>query len=219
MPHSTIGALVAAQEVERARIARELHDGIGQKLAMLEIHLSQLARSLSSQEQRKQARVMSNDIADISRELHGVAYDLHPLRLELLGLEKSIAALCAESSRQSGIAIAFSPDAGLPRPLSASESLCLYRVAQEALHNIVKHSRARRASVRLVVLPGFIGLEITDAGRGFDASARSNGLGLASMRQRVALLNGTIEMQSRQGGGTSISARIPVQQPVHRACA
>ena len=212
MPERAIGALVEAQEVERARIARELHDGVGQKLMVLQLNLRRLAASVSSQDHLAQVNALSHDIADIARELHGVAFDLHPLRLELLGVAKAIAALCSETSRHSGIDVGFSTDGDLPGQLTAAESLCLYRVAQEALHNVVKHSGAERASVTLVALPAAVGLTVTDNGSGFDTAAHSSGLGLMSIRERVALLDGVIELRSSTAGGTSVSARLPIRQ-------
>jgi signal transduction histidine kinase len=207
-----IGALVKTQERERARIARGLHDGVGQRLTRLQIALDQIALTVPVDEHRAQLRELSAEIAETARELHEVIYELHPLRLELLGLAKSIKALCSEISRQSGITISVSCDAALPEELGANESLCLYRVAQEALNNVMKHSTAAHASVTLLCVRGALRLVVADSGRGFDKSAMTNGLGLTSMRQRVQLLKGTIVVETHRGGGTSISVRIPVRR-------
>jgi signal transduction histidine kinase len=207
--HVSTGSLVEAQEADRARIARELHDSLGQKIALLQAGLDQISRSLPSREQM-QLHQLSAHVADIARELHEVAYELHPLRLEILGLAKSIEALCRETARHSGVDISFSGNAGLPPRVGAAESLCLYRVAQEALHNVVKHSKADPARVQLCGVPGALELIVADTGQGFDDSAAPSGLGLTSMRQRVELLNGALTVHTRRGGGTRVRARIPV---------
>jgi signal transduction histidine kinase len=213
-----IGHMVESQEAERARIARELHDGVGQKLALLQMDLDRISRTLPSRE-RTQVGQLSDQIADIARELHEVSYELHPLRLEILGLAKSINALCTDSSRQSGVKIAFSCNVDLPHQIGASESLCLYRIAQEALTNVVKHSKATRASVQLAFLRDALELVVADTGQGFDQSGATNGLGLTSMRQRVQLLNGAIAVHTRKGAGTRISVRIPFRRQANTNCA
>ena len=204
-----IRSWVEAQETERARIARELHDGLGQKVALLQMDLDRVARALPANEHQTQVHALSAQVSDIARELHDVSYELHPLRLEILGLAKSIEALCEESARQSGIAITFSCDAALARQIGSRERLCLYRVAQEALHNVVKHSNATRACVELLRLHGALGLVVADLGQGFDNSVATTGLGLTSMRQRVHLLHGAIDVYTCKGGGTCICVRIP----------
>jgi signal transduction histidine kinase len=208
------GSFVQMQETERARIARELHDSLGQKIALLQMELDQVSRSLPSSEQTR-LHQLSAHVADIARELHDVSHELHPLRLELLGLARSIEALRKESSRQSGVEITFVCDPNLPQQIGASESLCLYRVAQEAIHNVVKHSKATRACVQLACRRGALRLSIADTGQGFDTSVATSGLGLTSMRQRVELLKGTFSVQTHKGGGTRISVRIPLRrQPI-----
>ena len=204
-----IDQFIEAQEVERARIARELHDSVGQKVAMLQIALSQIRRTLPLHEQQAQLQQLSAQVADIARELHEISYELHPFRLESLGLANALGALCEDSARQSGIEITFLCAADPPRAVGAKESLCLYRVAQEALHNVVKHSKAARACVQLVAVGGDLRLAVVDTGQGFDTSVPTNGSGLTNMRQRVALLNGTITVQTRSGGGTRICVCIP----------
>jgi signal transduction histidine kinase len=198
-------------ETERARIARELHDSLGQKVALLQLDLDRVARSVPAKEQ-EQLRQLLVLVADVARELHDVAYELHPLRLEILGLPKSIEALCRESARQSGIEIAFARNAGVPDRPGAREALCLYRIAQEALHNVVKHSHAASASVHLLFVRGGLELVVADTGQGFSASAATSGLGLTSMRQRAELLKGTIAVLTRRGGGTRVCVHLPWRQ-------
>jgi signal transduction histidine kinase len=169
--------LVEAQETERARIARELHDGVGQQLALLRINLDELAGAQPSAEQRTLIEGISGQLDEVARELHDIAYRLHPLRLELLGLAKSITALCQETSRQSGVAVTVSCAGDLPNRISAEASLCLYRIAQEALQNVVRHSAAGHARVEVECRDAAIRLQVVDDGQGFDASFATGGLG------------------------------------------
>lgn len=207
---ATVGSIVEAQDNERARLAQELHDGVGQKIAFLQMSLANIAGAVTSTEHREQLKEMQAQVAEIARELHDISHQLHPSRLRLLGLPKSLVALCRESSHQSGIEITFSCDDSAMTGLGPRESLCLYRIAQEAIQNIVKHSHAQRASVQLVRAGGTVGLTVTDFGGGFDDSAPSDGLGLVSMQQRAQLLGGTIDVQTRKNGGTRIRAEIPL---------
>ncbi|HEY7056349.1 MAG TPA: sensor histidine kinase [Vicinamibacterales bacterium] len=206
-----IGNLVEAQERERARIARELHDNVGQKLALIQMALDQIADS-PCREHHRQVRQLSIQIAEVARDLHDVSHQLHPLRLDVLGLVGAIRALCRETSRQSGVAITFACDANVPHATGSTESQCIYRIAQEALHNVVKHSGATLASVHLVRRPCTLGLIVTDPGRGFDKSVTNHGLGLTSMRERVQLLNGKMAIRTSSGGGTRVYVRIPLDQ-------
>jgi signal transduction histidine kinase len=211
-----IGNLVEAQEQERARIARELHDNVGQKLALLQMALDQIPDS-PCQEHHRQVQQLSAQIGEIARDLHEVSHQLHPSRVEILGLIDAIRALCREMSRQSGIAITFASDAALPRSIGPTESLCMYRIAQEALHNVVKHSGAARAAVRFVRRPSALELVVADAGRGFDKSVASRGLGLTSMRQRVQLLKGEMAIHTSRRRGTCIYVRIPLERRALRS--
>jgi signal transduction histidine kinase len=211
-----ISELVEAQEQERARIARELHDNVGQKLALLQMALDQIAGS-PCQQHSTQVQQLSVQIGEIARDLHEVSHQLHPSRLEILGLIGAIRALCGETSRQSRIAITFANDADLPHPVGPTESLCMYRIVQEALHNVVKHSGATRASVRLVRRPDALELVVADTGRGFDKSGATHGLGLTSMRQRAQLLSGDFTIHTSSRRGTCIYVRIPLERRALRS--
>jgi len=199
--------LVEAQEQERARIARELHDDINQRLAMLAIELEQLKENPSQaasrvQEIRKRTTEISNDVQALS-------HDLHSSQLEYLGVVAGIKSWCKEFGERHGIAIDCRHDVRTILP--AEIGLCLFRVLQEAVHNAAKHSGVKRIEVQLEENSGEIHLMIRDSGRGFDiqAARQGRGLGLTSMQERVRLVNGTIEIQSGPTGGTTIHIRVP----------
>jgi two-component system sensor histidine kinase UhpB len=199
---------VDAIDDERARIARELHDGVGQKLAVLQMSLAHLAQSLPA-DTRAAVLDVQAQVSELSGELHAISKELYPSRLQLLGLAKALEALCRETSHQSGLDIAFAGDAAVS-DIGARESLYLYRIVQEAIQNIVKHSHARHASVRLVREARLLIVTISDLGTGFDDSQPASGLGMTNMRQRAQLLGGDISVQTRPGGGTRIRVGIPI---------
>jgi PAS domain S-box-containing protein len=204
--------LVEAQEQERARIARELHDDINQRLAMLGIDLQQLREHYAElpveignrmEELQEQTMGIANDVQALSHELHSS-------KLEYLGAVGGMKSWCKEFGERQALQVEFkSPDAeiSLPREIG----LCLFRVLQEALHNTAKHSGVKRIEVQLREDSGEIHLVISDLGRGFDleTAMQGRGLGLASMQERVRLANGTIEIQSKPMGGTTIHVRVP----------
>jgi PAS domain S-box-containing protein len=204
--------LIEAQEQERSRIARELHDDIGQRLALLAVELEQLhqdprglpeVRSRSS-ELQKQASELATDIQTLSHELHST-------RLQYLGLAAALTGFCQEFSEQQKVEVDFKTH-DLPPPLSPDISLCFFRVLQEALHNAAKHSGVRHFEVRLWGTPDEIHLTISDSGVGFDVEAAkaSRGLGLVSMGERLKLLRGTLSIESQPGRGTTIHACVPL---------
>jgi signal transduction histidine kinase len=205
------GRLIASQEEERRRVARELHDDLSQKLALLAIQVDQLGKEANL------TRAFTDVIRDISRlsaeiasDVHGLALRLHPSKLEALGLLAALESVCHEISAQHGIAVEYSHD-GVPGDVDAEVSLCLYRVTQEALHNVVKHSGARRASVRLTRDGDNLYLQIADQGAGFDTRAvEHSGLGLVSIRERANFLGGRVVIYSAPGGGTRIGVRVPL---------
>jgi PAS domain S-box-containing protein len=199
--------LVEAQEQERARIARELHDDINQRLAMLAIELEQIKDNPSQaasrvQEIRKRTTEISNDVQALS-------HDLHCSQLEYLGVVAGIRSWCKEFGERQGIEIDCRHD--VRSILPAEIGLCLFRVLQEAVHNAAKHSGVKRIEVQLEENSGEIHLMIRDLGRGFDVptARQGRGLGLTSMQERVRLVNGTIEIQSGTIGGTTILVRVP----------
>jgi signal transduction histidine kinase len=206
--------LITAQEVERMRIARELHDDVGQQLALLSIELDQLGNSVRDSESSivARAREASDRTAAISTSVHDLSHQLHPPKLELMGLVVAVAGLRRELAQQHGIAIDFS-HAGVPDTVPRDISLCLFRIVQEGLRNAIKHSGAREVSVRLAADGDGLFLSIADCGVGFDSTSGQRGLGLLSMRERLEPLRGTLTIRSSPGAGTQIDVRVPLDRP------
>jgi PAS domain S-box-containing protein len=205
--------LICAQEDERGRIARELHDDLNQRLALLSIGLEQLRQKppASSARAREQLEELLSRAREISSDVQRISHRLHPSKLEHLGLVAALRGLCTELSEPRRVEIGFRHNQ-VPRPLPGDVALCLYRVAQEALHNVVKHSRARSAQVELIAGPRSLRLTVTDSGVGFvpDSASGNDGLGLVSMRERLRLLGGELAIHSRPGNGTRVEARLPL---------
>ena len=205
--------LIHTQEQERSRIARELHDGIGQQIAALSISLSSLRRRLPEQEGelRAQAKRVRERIEAIAEHVRRISHELHPATLELAGIGVALRSYCARFSADQRIEIELDAE-GEFSDISAEAALCLFRVAQEALQNAAKHSGAKQAEVRLERTAGEVRLTVTDHGFGFNMDSAPNraGLGLVSMRERARLLNGRLEINSSPGMGTTLSVSIPV---------
>ncbi|HKE82223.1 MAG TPA: PAS domain-containing protein [Vicinamibacterales bacterium] len=208
------GRVIVSQEAERQRIARELHDDLSQKIALLNIDVSQLAHDLPIHEYRGRLDRLSSQAKEIATDLYDLSHELHPSRLQTLGLVESVRLLCQDVSQQHHLAVTFSAS-GLPDIVDPSVSLCLYRITQEALHNVAKHSRACNASVRLQRDDDEIVLVIEDSGVGFDPLANDHaGLGLISMRERVSVLKGDLVIEAADRGGTRIKVRVPLTPPL-----
>jgi len=211
------GRLIVSQEEERQRIARELHDDLGQKLALLNVDVDQMADDLSMHLPRTQLDHLSSQVGEIALNLSHLSHDLHPSRLQTLGLVESVRLLCYEISEQRRVTVHFSADE-LPGSVDPAVALCLYRITQEALRNVAKHSQARHASVELSCEGNDVQLKIADPGVGFDPVAFGQaGLGLVSMRERVGLLKGHIAVDASPGCGTRISVRVPLAPPPYAA--
>ena len=206
------GRLIAVQETERARIARDLHDDLSQKLARLAIGIDRLATDTSTHE--ISARALKAQVAEIVEDVHRLSHALHPSKLEALGLVSAIEGCCSEVSLQGDIDVRFT-HARVPRSVSKDVSLCLYRIVQEALTNVVRHSGARVADVAILGAGEQIELRIADQGRGFEPHGEHYGLGLVSMRERVRCVGGRFIVRSSAGIGTSIVARVPVKGSLH----
>jgi signal transduction histidine kinase len=201
------GSLIDAQERERNRIAGELHDDLGQGLAIVRVRLTGLIEE--SHESLKPALTnLLHQIASISSAAHEISRGLYPRQLEYLGLATAMKKLCDEFRRGKQISTQLIMG-DLPRQLSPAIALCLYRVAQEALHNIISHSQARNVQVELGTNRDTIVLRIIDDGIGFNPGQRGDGLGLASMRQRVRSVGGTIEIISSPGAGSRVEVLVP----------
>jgi len=199
--------LLMAQDGERARIARELHDDICQRMLVLTIELEAAGKAGVAQEAVTLAR-------DISKSLHELSHRLHPTRLGLVGMVGALEHLVTELSR-GGVPIAFTHE-HVPASLPSDVMLCLFRVAQEALHNAVKYSQAGHVSVRVLGEGETLTLLISDDGAGFDVErAWIRGLGLLSMAERLESIRGSLDVWSRPGLGTRITAVVSVDGAEH----
>ena len=205
--------LIEAQEKERTRIARDLHDDIGQRLALLAIGLEQLQQNAHDlpAETRSRMGELWKQTSEIAADIQSLSHELHSSRLEYLGITAAMRAFCQEFGEQQKVEIDFKTR-GLPTPVPPNVSLCLFRVLQEALHNSAKHSGVRRFEVQLWGMSGEIHLTVRDSGSGFDrkAAKESRGLGLISMEERLKLLKGTLSIESQPQRGTTIHARVPL---------
>jgi len=203
--------LVEAQEQERARISRELHDDINQRIALLSIQLDQLREKHKDLPSKVRGRMqkLQQLTSDISSRVYAMSHELYSSIPDSLGLAKGMRSWCREFGKQQKMEIDFKCH-DVPR-LSQEISLCLFRVLQEALHNAAKHSGVERIDVQLAENSGEIQLIVSDSGKGFDINAarRSGGLGLMSMQERVRLVGGSIVIDSKRLAGTTIHVRVP----------
>jgi PAS domain S-box-containing protein len=202
--------LLESQEQERARIGRELHDDINQRLAMLAVELEQLQDDPSELQSRLEK--LRKDATEISNDVQALSHELHSSKLEYLGAVAGIKSWCKEFAERQKIQIDFRSDVISPLPLEIG--LSVFRVLQEALHNALKHSGVKRVEVELSEHSDDIHLTIRDSGKGFEilAARRGSGLGLTSMEERVRLVNGTIAIESKPMAGTTIRIRVPFKQ-------
>jgi signal transduction histidine kinase len=208
-----VGRLIAAQEAERTRIARELHDDISQQLAALSIAFSGLRRRLpleAVESQQEVVRLQQQTFA-LSEAIRHLSHELHPGVLQHAGLVAALQGDCAEFGSQHGIDITFHADTGLEE-IPTDVALCLYRVAQEALRNIARHAGARQAEVALTRSDDILELRIADDGQGFDLAAaqRRGGLGLTSIDERVRLVQGGVRIVTEPRRGTELRVRVPL---------
>jgi signal transduction histidine kinase len=210
---SMSGRLIEAQESERARIARDLHDDIGQQLALLALTLTKakgLLRDSSSGEALDCLDALQRQTAEIITDVQALSHELHPPRLLYLGLVAAMRGFCGELSAQQSVEIVFRNE-NVPGNVPPEVSLCLFRVLQEALHNAVRHSGVRHFAVHLRGVRNVIDLTVRDEGVGFnvDAANRGRGLGLTSMKERLKLVGGELFIESTSTHGTTVLARAP----------
>ncbi len=205
--------LIAAQEAESARIARELHDDFSQRLALQGIGLARLWKQLpeSEVEARGKIQELMKRNQEISIDMHTLSHQLHSSKLEHVGLAPALLGLCEELSSKFKIQVEFS-ECGASSDIPKDVALCLFRITQEAVSNIAKHSQAKRAQVEVSGTNNEIRLRIVDAGVGFNPALRSTsvGIGLVSMRERLRLVGGTLLVQSEPMRGTEILATVPL---------
>ena len=203
--------LIEAQEQERTRIGRELHDDIGQRLALLAVELQQLhENSLILPDVCSRMGEFQHRLSEIAADIQLLSHELHSAKLQYLGIAGAMRGFCREFGEQQKVEIDFRTH-DLPSPVSPDTSLCFYRVLQEAVHNAAKYSGVRHIEVRLWGTSGEIHLTVVDSGAGFDreAAKESKGLGLISMEERLKLLKGTLSIDSQPKRGTTIHARVP----------
>ena len=205
--------LIEAQEQERTRIARDLHDDINQQLALLAIEMEQLRQNLPDSAAKVADRMgeLSKRTGEIAADVQSMSHELHSSKLEYLGLVAAIRSFCKEFGEQQKVQIDFSAE-HFPSTMPQAISLSLFRVVQEALKNAAKHSEVRHFDVKLRGTSDEVHLTVSDPGVGFDPEEAMNkrGLGLISMRERIKLVNGTVSIVSKPMGGTTIHARVPL---------
>lgn len=206
------GRLITAYEDEGRRLARELHDDITQRLAGVAIEAATLGRIADPAARSAAEQTIGGELAGLSRDVHALSYRLHPSVIDDLGLAEALRIECERAARRGPVEVDFHVDAG-GSDARGDRALCLFRVAQEALRNAVRHAQAQHIRVALRAEHGSTAVSVADDGGGFDPAAERGhaSLGLASMRERVALLGGRFEIRSRPGQGTRVTAWVPVE--------
>jgi signal transduction histidine kinase len=211
---SVSSRLIEAQEQERTRIARDLHDDTNQRLALLAVQLGGLKKDIPDSNGEVLSRIdqLQKHTSEIAADIQALSHELHSPKLEYLGIVAAMRGFCQEFGEKQKLDVDFKSH-DLPSSVPSDVSLCLFRVMQEALHNAKKHSRASRFTVNLWGIPGEIHLTVSDTGVGFDpeAAMKGQGLGIVSMRERVRLVNGTISIASELMHGAEISVRAPMR--------
>ena len=207
------GRLIDTQEQERRRIACELHDDLGQRLALVESEISQL-RDECEPSVRPRLDDIRNQLSEASKSTREISHGLHPPHLEQLGLETALRKLCRDFSHNTTLEVQLAQGT-LPDHLDSHVSLSLYRVVQEALHNVEKHSHAHHVEIQLNAKAGSLHLHIADDGSGFASEEVTQiGLGMANMKERVVAIGGTISISSTPMKGTRIDVSVPFKSVV-----
>jgi PAS domain S-box-containing protein len=207
------GRLIAAQEEERSRVARELHDGLNQRMALLSIELEQLGPQIEKPRAlRQQLNKLQDEVREISADIHRLSYKLHPSKLDHLGLAAAIQSLCKELTESGKLKVDLEQK-GFQSDIPKDVTLCVFRIAQEALRNCSRHSGAHSAQVFLGQAGDTLRLSVSDNGCGFDPDADQNkkGLGFISMKERLRLVDGDLQIYSKPLRGTRIEVRVPLK--------
>ena len=214
------GRLIASQEKARSHLARELHDDICQRLAMLSLRIEKVTKSwesglISVGDQLEQIR---QQCSNLTSDVQALSHELHPSTLDNLGLVTAVRGFCREVSEQNEVKVEFTHQ-NVPDSLPREVSLSIFRVIQEALHNAVKYSGQTQFSVRLQGKPRELELEVEDRGIGFDVEnlGEAEGLGLVSMSERINLSKGVIKIESKPDAGTRIYAVVPIAGALGRS--
>jgi PAS domain S-box-containing protein len=209
------GRIISAQEEELRRLSREIHDDLTQRLAALALDAALIEKQLNPSQSRtiEELRGLRSNLSEVADEVHDLSRRLHPSILDDLGLVQAVQAESDAFMNKTGIDLSFTTE-GLPDSVPSQPALCFYRVIQEGLQNIAKHSGSKATSITLQGLSNGIRLLIEDNGVGFDPQEVRNkaGIGLSSMRERVRLLNGAISFASKPGQGTQIEVFIPTKE-------
>jgi signal transduction histidine kinase len=207
------GRLVTAHEDERRRLARELHDDVTQRLAGLAIEAAELEGHTKTSANGDAAHSIREGLVELGEDVHALSYRLHPSVIEDLGLVEALRIECDRVANQGPLRVNFDCK-DIPKRLPVDAALCLFRVAQEALRNVERHARAKNVDVSVKRKDGGVALAVRDNGAGFDTSRAGEraSLGLASMRERVRLLGGRLQIESGPGNGTSLSAWVPLPE-------
>lgn len=202
------GRLINAGEEERKRIARELHDDIVQRLSLLSVECSLMETNLPTDEATRRGSLHEQlqSLNEIITDVHNLSYRLHSSHLDTLGLGVALEDLCQQLSEKHGVAVELTADE-VEGSLDEDLALCFFRVAQEALNNSLKYSGSSRVEVRLTAIDGTLRMTVKDYGTGFDPSATASGLGLATMQERLRLVDGKLVINSRVGEGTEVTAQ------------
>jgi PAS domain S-box-containing protein len=220
MLHNLSRRLIEAQEQERRRIARDLHDDINQRLALLGVKIGALKRHLPLSEGQllERLRDLSERTSDIANGIHVISHQLHSSQLDYLGLVSAVEGLCTEFASQQHVEIDFAQH-DVPTALPQTISLCLFRVLQETLSNAVKHSGSTSFAVQLWGSSGKLYLTVRDTGVGFDVQAaqKATGLGLISMRERVHSVNGSMAILSKRAYGTEVRVTVPLEAAISKS--
>ena len=204
--------LMTAREDERKHLATELHDDLNQQIAAVSIAMGNLKRQIeiSPREASHQSDLIQREIVQISETVHRISHELHPAAMEYNGLIPNLRSACDKFAQLTGIRVSFVAPANFRDPEEAT-SITIYRIVQEALQNIAKHAGSLTAEVQIERLEDVLQLSISDEGVGMPpAEERKQGIGLVSIRERVKLVKGSLQIDSTPGAGTTLTVRIPI---------
>jgi PAS domain S-box-containing protein len=211
--HDLSRRLIRAHEAERARLGRELHDDVTQRLAILAIDAGRVERGADQVLAAEMMRRIREGLVRLSEDIHALSYRLHPALLEDLGLAEALKAECERFTRQESVSVEVTVR-DVPEDVPPETALCLFRVAQEALRNVARHAKASRVEISMRALDGSLQLVVQDDGIGFDPATQRTrpSLGLESMRERVLLVEGELDIESAPGRGTTILVTVPLKK-------
>ncbi|MEO6599728.1 MAG: sensor histidine kinase, partial [Polyangiaceae bacterium] len=212
--HELQTRLVTAQEEERRRISRELHDEVGQQVTALMLAMKALESDVSPERLPQKLRALRTTAEQVGREIHQLASELRPIALDELGLSRALSGYLDSWAERTGIAVEF-VGAGIDEPrLSSALETTLYRVVQEAMNNVFKHAAAKRVSVSVERRANLVLAIVEDDGAGFDPEGTQGRfpkqIGIAGMQERAAIAGGTFTIESSAGGGTTVRVQLPL---------